>query len=67
MFEALKARLPGREGFTFIRRDNTASLKVHTKMGMNEVAVPVCVFVKLLVRRNRIHAAPKRAQIQPPK
>jgi L-amino acid N-acyltransferase YncA len=38
MFEALKARLPGREGFTFIRRDNTPSLKVHTKMGMNEVA-----------------------------
>ena len=38
MFEALKAQLPGREGFTFIRRDNTASLRVHTKMGMNEVA-----------------------------
>jgi L-amino acid N-acyltransferase YncA len=38
IFEALKAQLPGREGFTFIRRDNTASLKVHTKMGMNEVA-----------------------------
>jgi hypothetical protein len=38
MFENLKVRLPGREGFTFIRRDNTASLNVHTKMGMSEVA-----------------------------
>ena len=38
MFEALKVRLPGREGFTFIRRDNMASLKIHAKMGMNEVA-----------------------------
>jgi L-amino acid N-acyltransferase YncA len=38
MFEALKARLPGREGFTFIRRDNAASLNVHAKMGMREVA-----------------------------
>jgi L-amino acid N-acyltransferase YncA len=38
MFEALKVRLSGREGFTFIRHDNTASLKVHAKMGMNEVA-----------------------------
>ena len=38
MFEALRARLPGREGFTFIRRDNAASIKVHAKMGMREVA-----------------------------
>ena len=38
MFGALKAQLSGREGFTFIRRDNAASLKVHTKMGMNKVA-----------------------------
>ena len=38
MFEALRARLPGREGFTFIRADNTASRNVHSKMGMREVA-----------------------------
>ena len=38
MFQSLKLQLPAREGFTFIRRDNAASLKVHTKMGMNEVA-----------------------------
>jgi L-amino acid N-acyltransferase YncA len=38
MFQALRVRLPAREGFTFIRRDNTASVKVHTKMGMKEVA-----------------------------
>jgi L-amino acid N-acyltransferase YncA len=39
MFGALRARLPTREGFTFIRGDNSVSLKVHTKMGMREVAV----------------------------
>ena len=38
MFEELRARLPGREGFTFIRADNTASRNVHMKMGMREVA-----------------------------
>jgi L-amino acid N-acyltransferase YncA len=38
MFEALRVRLPAREGFTFIRRDNTVSVRVHTKMGMQEVA-----------------------------
>lgn len=38
MVEELRARLSGREGFTFIRRDNTVSIKVHTKMGMREVA-----------------------------
>jgi hypothetical protein len=38
MFEELKKRLPGREGFTFIRRDNTASLMVHAKLGMRKVA-----------------------------
>ncbi len=38
MVEALKARLPGREGFTFIRRDNAVSLAVHARMGMREVA-----------------------------
>jgi predicted N-acetyltransferase YhbS len=38
MFEELRARLPRREGFTFIRADNTASRNVHMKMGMREVA-----------------------------
>ena len=38
MFEALRARLPGREGVLFIRRDNEASLKAHAKMGVREVA-----------------------------
>jgi predicted N-acetyltransferase YhbS len=38
MFKALKAQFPGREGFTFIRRDNAVSLAVHTKIGMKEVA-----------------------------
>jgi L-amino acid N-acyltransferase YncA len=38
MFEALCARLPAREDFTFIRRDNTVSVKAHAKMGMQEVA-----------------------------
>ena len=38
MFQALRARLPGREGITFIRRENTVSLQVHTKLGMREVA-----------------------------
>ena len=38
MFEALRARLRGREGFTFIRRDNPVSMTVHTKMGLRQVA-----------------------------
>jgi predicted GNAT family acetyltransferase len=38
MFAALRARLPGREGVLFIRRDNAASLRAHKKMGMREVA-----------------------------
>jgi L-amino acid N-acyltransferase YncA len=38
MFAALRARLPGREGILFIRRDNTASLRAHARMGMREVA-----------------------------
>jgi predicted N-acetyltransferase YhbS len=37
MFRALRQRLPGKEGFTFIRRDNTVSLKVHTNMGLRKV------------------------------
>lgn len=38
MFAALRARLPGREGVLFIRRDNAASLRAHEKMGLREVA-----------------------------
>ncbi len=38
MFHDLRTRLPGREGIAFIRRDNPMSVKVHTKMGMREVA-----------------------------
>lgn len=38
MFEELKRSLPEREGILFIRRDNQASLRAHSKMGMNEVA-----------------------------
>ena len=38
MLSALRARLPGREGITFIRRDNVHSLRAHSKMGMREVA-----------------------------
>ncbi len=38
LFEALRAQLPGREGFTFIRADNIASRKAHARMGMRDVA-----------------------------
>ena len=38
MFQKLRERLPARQGVTFIRRDNAASLKAHSKMGMQEVA-----------------------------
>ena len=38
MFAALRARLPGREGVLFIRRDNAASLRAQERMGMREVA-----------------------------
>lgn len=38
MFQQLCAQLPGREGFTFIRADNTVSRKVHAGMGMREAA-----------------------------
>ena len=38
MFGSLKARLPGREGILFIRRDNEASLRAHTKLGIRSVA-----------------------------
>jgi ribosomal protein S18 acetylase RimI-like enzyme len=38
MVEALRTRLPGREGFTFIRADNAVSRTVHAGMGMREAA-----------------------------
>ena len=38
MFEELRKQLPNREGFNFIRVDNTTSRNVHTRMGMREVA-----------------------------
>jgi len=38
MFAELRRLLPGREGVLFIRRDNTASLRAHAKMGIREVA-----------------------------
>jgi hypothetical protein len=38
MFARLRSLLPGGEGILFIRRDNAASLHVHTKIGMREVA-----------------------------
>jgi predicted GNAT superfamily acetyltransferase len=38
MFSELRRLAPAREGILFIRRDNTASLRAHEKMGMREVA-----------------------------
>lgn len=38
MFAELRRLAPGREGILFIRRDNSASLRAHEKMGMHEVA-----------------------------
>lgn len=38
MFAELCRLEPGREGILFIRRDNEASLRAHTRMGMREVA-----------------------------
>jgi predicted GNAT superfamily acetyltransferase len=38
LFETLRAQLPGREGFTFIRADNALSRRVHAAMGMREAA-----------------------------
>jgi len=38
LFDALRARFPGRDSVTFIRRDNLPSRKAHAKMGMTEVA-----------------------------
>jgi L-amino acid N-acyltransferase YncA len=38
LMSALRARLAGREGITFIRRDNVRSMRAHGKIGMCEVA-----------------------------
>ena len=38
MFSELRRLAPAREGILFIRRDNSASLRAHQKMGMDEVA-----------------------------
>lgn len=38
MVKQLRAQLPGREGLTFIRRDNASSLAFHGKVGMRTVA-----------------------------
>jgi predicted GNAT superfamily acetyltransferase len=38
MFSELRRLAPVREGILFIRRDNSASLRAHVKMGMREVA-----------------------------
>ena len=38
LFDVLRARFPGRESITFIRRDNPVSRRAHAKMGMTEVA-----------------------------
>ena len=38
LMSALGERLRGREGITFIRRDNARSMRAHAKIGMREVA-----------------------------
>ncbi|MCW3482090.1 N-acetyltransferase [Neisseriaceae bacterium JH1-16] len=38
LYAALQAHCPGREAVLFIRRDNTASLRAHLRLGMSEVA-----------------------------
>jgi L-amino acid N-acyltransferase YncA len=38
LMAALRRQLPGREGITFIRRDNVRSMRAHAKIGMREVA-----------------------------
>ena len=35
---ALRERLPGRQGLTFIRKDNVRSMRAHAKIGGREVA-----------------------------
>ena len=38
LMSALGVRLPGRQGITFIRRDNVRSMRAHAKIGMRQVA-----------------------------
>src|SRR5262245_36004673 len=38
LMSALAVQLPGRQGITFIRRDNTRSVRAHAKIGMRQVA-----------------------------
>jgi predicted GNAT superfamily acetyltransferase len=38
LFDALRARFPGRDSITFIRHDNQVSRRAHAKMGMMDVA-----------------------------
>ena len=38
LLAALHTLLPGREGITFIRKDNVRSMRAHAKIGMREVA-----------------------------
>jgi predicted GNAT superfamily acetyltransferase len=38
LYDALRARFPGRDSITFIRCDNQVSRRAHAKMGMTEVA-----------------------------
>lgn len=38
LMSALRARVPDREGITFIRRDNVRSMRAHARIGMREVA-----------------------------
>jgi L-amino acid N-acyltransferase YncA len=37
LYEELRERLPGRPAMTFVRVDNTASLRAHRKMSMREL------------------------------
>jgi ribosomal protein S18 acetylase RimI-like enzyme len=39
LFEMLQTHMAGRPAMTFVRADNTASLRVHRKMGMSELGV----------------------------
>jgi len=38
LFQAMRAKLPGREAVCFIRRDNLSSRALHRKLGFREVA-----------------------------
>ncbi len=49
MFAMLGGQLPGREGVLFIWRDKAASLRVHVRMGMREVAQFTCGGAEMVV------------------